>query len=212
MGLKSTGPRNPRDNPAFTARYFEDTRTHDGREIKPLWGRAGSGDPPKNGIGVPGSALMGHRPPRGALYAACPLSRRPFMRHRVPRKGLPSGIGFGISRSLSPELIWLRQRNSRPLNQQAKICRPVEGQRPTIFRPQTCAEMPVRCRPGAPGPDLSPGCRPRGTFVLSTGRRQFPTLVILASRTLIDYATACRRVTCRQRETSIKSSRSGGAQ
>lgn len=25
-----------RGNPAFTARYFEDTRTHDGREIKPL--------------------------------------------------------------------------------------------------------------------------------------------------------------------------------
>lgn len=36
MSLKDTGPRHTRDNPAFTARYFEDTRTHDGREIKPL--------------------------------------------------------------------------------------------------------------------------------------------------------------------------------
>ena len=41
MSLKNTGPRNPRDNPAFTSRYFEDTRTHDGREIKPLWGPSG---------------------------------------------------------------------------------------------------------------------------------------------------------------------------
>lgn len=39
--LKDAGPRPVRDNPAFTARYFEDTRTHDGREINPVFDARG---------------------------------------------------------------------------------------------------------------------------------------------------------------------------
>ena len=38
MSLGRERERHTRDNPAFTASYFEDTRTHDGREIKPLQG------------------------------------------------------------------------------------------------------------------------------------------------------------------------------
>jgi len=88
--------RGTADNPAFTARYFEDTRTHDGREIKPLWGRAGSGDPPKNGIGGSGKCpLWGHRPPRGALYAHARSPGGRFIAASGPAKGPPSGIGFG---------------------------------------------------------------------------------------------------------------------
>jgi hypothetical protein len=41
MSLSQTRERHTRDNPAFTARYFEDTRTHDGREIRPLLGPSG---------------------------------------------------------------------------------------------------------------------------------------------------------------------------
>ncbi len=41
ISLSQNRERHPRDNPAFTASYFEDTRTHDGREIKPLHGPSG---------------------------------------------------------------------------------------------------------------------------------------------------------------------------
>ena len=40
MSLGQRRERHTRDNPAFTASYFDDTRTHDGREIKPLHGRS----------------------------------------------------------------------------------------------------------------------------------------------------------------------------